>query len=103
MEVSRRSVLGMALSAGTLATRGRLAAQSNPQQAPAPDPLFENTRRSTVSLVHGESRRQNVIDALTAIDEQIKPVLKTKKYVILKPNMVSTVNPLAATNGDALR
>jgi uncharacterized protein (DUF362 family) len=55
-----------------------------------------------VSLIHGESRRKNVTDSLVAIDEQILPVLKTKKYVLIKPNLVSTVNPLAATNADAL-
>lgn len=103
MEVSRRTMLGMALSAATLATRGRSAAQTNLKQAPAPDPLFANPRRSTVSLIHGDSRHKNVLDSLTAIDEQILPVLKTKKYVVIKPNLVSTVNPLAATNADALR
>ena len=43
------------------------------------------------------------MEALVAIDEQIVPVLKTKKSVVIKPNMVSTVNPLAATNADTLR
>ena len=103
MEVSRRMMLGMALSAATLATRGRSAAQTNPKQAPAPDPLFANPRRSAVSLVHGDSRHRNVTESLIAIDDQIRPVLKTKKCVVIKPNLVSTVNPLAATNGDALR
>jgi len=53
--------------------------------------------------VHGgagqgeSSRRKNITDALVAIDDQILPVLKTKQYVVLKPNCVSTV-ALGTTN-----
>ena len=39
---------------------------------------------------------------LTAIDSRSVQCLRTKKYVVIKPNIVSTVNPLAATNADAL-
>jgi uncharacterized protein (DUF362 family) len=67
-----------------------------------PQPYPYVTSRSTVSLARGEqSRRKNITDALVAIDDQILPVLKTKKYVILKPNCVSTV-PLGTTNAEAL-
>ena len=59
--------------------------------------------KSTVSLTRGEDRRQNVIQSLVAIEDQIVPVLRTKKYVVVKPNLVSTVNQLAATHADALR
>jgi uncharacterized protein (DUF362 family) len=38
-----------------------------------------------------------------AIDEQIKPKLKPKKYVVIKPNNVSTFSQLASTHADALR
>jgi uncharacterized protein (DUF362 family) len=100
---SRRTMLGMALSAGVAATRGRAAAQNQPAAAVAPDPLFAYPKRSTVSLVHGDVRRKNTADALAAIDDQILPVLKTKKYVVIKPNMVSTVNQLAATHADTLQ
>jgi uncharacterized protein (DUF362 family) len=58
--------------------------------------------RSAVSLVKGENRRKNIADALAAIDEQIRPALATKKYVIVKPNFVSTTNQLAATHVDAV-
>ena len=54
-----------------------------------------------MSVVKGENRRQMIQDALVAIDDQIRPVLKTKKYVILKPNCVSQV-PLGTTNAEAL-
>ncbi len=59
--------------------------------------------RSTVSLVHGEDRRKNVYEALLAIDEQIRPTLKRKKYVLVKPNNVTTTNQLGASHADALR
>ncbi|NWG14679.1 MAG: DUF362 domain-containing protein [Acidobacteria bacterium] len=59
--------------------------------------------RSVVSLVQGEERRKNIRDSLVAIEDQILPVLRTKKYVVIKPNLVSTVNQLAATHADALR
>ncbi len=68
-----------------------------------PDPFPAVAARSTVSLVHGDDRRKNVYEALAAIDEQIKPKLKSKKYVVIKPNNVATNNQLAATHADALR
>ncbi len=68
-----------------------------------PDPFPALAARSTVALIHGDNRRKNVFDALMAIDEQIKPKLKNKKYVLIKPNNVSTNNQLAATHADALR
>ena len=58
--------------------------------------------RSTVSLVKGESRRKNVTEALTAIDDQIKPFIRKKKYVAIKVNNVSTTNQLAASHADAV-
>jgi uncharacterized protein (DUF362 family) len=58
---------------------------------------------SEVALVSGDDRRKNVLAALTAIDDQIRPKLKQKKVVVIKPNNVSTVNQLAATHVDALR
>jgi len=74
---------------------------------PALRPLFAQTpaaprKHSTVSLVKGENRRKNVSEALAAIDEQIRPALRTKKYVAIKVNNVSTTNQLAATHADAI-
>ena len=60
-------------------------------------------RRSAVSLVKGEDRRKNILDALVAIDDQIRPVLARRRYVIIKPNFVSSSNQLAATHADAIR
>lgn len=74
-------------------------------QAPAelPQPMAPLNRRSRVSLIQGENRRKNVYESLKAIDDQIAPALKRKKYVVIKPNNVSTVRQLAATHADALR
>jgi uncharacterized protein (DUF362 family) len=59
--------------------------------------------RSKVSLIRGENRRTNVYEALKAIDGDLAPALKKKKYVVIKPNNVSTSNPLASTSADTLR
>ena len=48
-------------------------------------------------MIKGDNRRKNVTESLVAINEQILPVLKTKKYVIIKPNALGT------THVDALR
>jgi uncharacterized protein (DUF362 family) len=68
-----------------------------------PDPFPGLASKSTVSLVRGEDRRKNAYEALMAIDDQIKPKLKRKKYVIIKPNNVTTTNQLGATHADAMR
>ncbi len=118
MSISRRRFFNYA--AGTLAgAAGAARAGQNEAQPPAgapsgppmqfdpepwvkqPQPFAYRTNRSTVSLVKGESRRQNMHDALAAIDDQILPVLKTKKYVVLKPNCVSN-RPLGSSNPEAL-
>jgi uncharacterized protein (DUF362 family) len=74
--------------------------------APALRPLVAQIsapqRNSTVALVKGDSRRKNIEQALTAIDDQVRPGLKAKKYVVIKVNNVSTVNQLAATHADAI-
>ena len=57
---------------------------------------------SRVALIHGGDRRKNVRQALEAIDDQIRAGLRHKKYVVIKPNNVSTTNQLAATHVDAL-
>jgi uncharacterized protein (DUF362 family) len=56
-----------------------------------------------VALIGGDDRRKNITSALEAIDDQIKPQLKRKKSVVIKPNLVSTNRQLAATHADALR
>jgi uncharacterized protein (DUF362 family) len=81
-------------------------ANARPGDRPLVDyePFPENTLRPAVSLVHGESRRKNVCDALVAVDDDIGPKLKTKKYVIIKPNIVMAMSKdgLSASNADEI-
>ncbi len=88
-------------STGTLAAGAACWASEAP--AELPQPIVPLNKRSAVSLIRGENRRTNIYEALKAIDEQIVPELKRKKYVVIKPNNVSTVNQLAATHADTLR
>ena len=41
---------------------------------------------AVVALVKGEERRGMVREALELVDDQIRPRLRGKKYVLLKPN-----------------
>lgn len=75
--------------------------------APAMRPLFGQepappADRSTVSLVQGEDRRRMARAALEAIDEQIRPALAARKYVLIKANCVANPNALSATHPDTL-
>lgn len=68
-------------------------------------PLLAQTEpaaRAVVSLVKGKDRRRNAAAALAAIDEQIQPVLRNKKSVLIKTNFVSTWNQLASTHVEAV-
>ncbi len=95
---SRRNFLWAA--AAVTASGTLLRAQDRiPKPAPTPG---SSGRRSVVAVANGASRRQNICESLEAIADQIMPVLKTKKCVVIKPNMVSTSNQLASTHVDAL-
>jgi uncharacterized protein (DUF362 family) len=96
---------GAAAVAGPLAHGRLLFAQQSGQGAEGalPEPVQVYDRRASVALMKGEDRRKNAYQALVEIDDQIRPVLKTKKYVVIKPNIVNTVNQLASTHVDALR
>ncbi len=60
-------------------------------------------RRSTVFIAQGEDRRKNAYDALKAIDKELQEKMKSKRYVVIKPNFVNTFNQLASTHADAVR
>ena len=103
-ECSRRNFLYLA-GAGALAGAAaqNLHAQAEiPPAVPAPS-IYPYEARAAVSLVKGDDRRKNVIEALTAVDQEIAPVLKRKKYVAIKINNVRGTNQLCATHVDALR
>jgi len=102
---SRRNFLYLA-GAGALAgaaSQGRLQGQQEiPPPVPA-IPIYPYETRSPVALLKGEDRRKNVTQALLAVDREIGPAIKRKKYVVIKVNNVSTTNQLAATHVDAVR
>jgi uncharacterized protein (DUF362 family) len=100
---SRRGFFRMGGSAlAGVALSGSAHGQQIPPPVPA-TPVFPYDARSPVSLVKGEVRRKNVTEALLAIDREIRPVLKRKKYVAIKVNNVTARTQLAATHVDALR
>jgi uncharacterized protein (DUF362 family) len=78
------------------------ASLAGPRLLRAATEAEDASSRATVALVHGSERRKSVAEALSLIEEQILPVLRTKKYVVVKPNLVSTQQPLAVTHPDAI-
>jgi uncharacterized protein (DUF362 family) len=104
--ISRRGFLGG--TAAAIAASGRLLYGQEPSTGPAPPPVAtapafgRADRRSVVGLASGESRRKNVCDSLSAIEDRILPRLAAKKYVVIKPNIVNPRNQLASTHVDAL-
>ncbi len=58
-------------------------------------------RRATVALTRRTTRRESVAAALEAIADRVD--LRGVRRVLIKPNFVSTRNPLAATHVDAVR
>ncbi len=86
-------------TAGAQAVSLATAAATLEQNSPFP----YSKSRAVVSLVQGGNRRKNVYDALLAIDDRIAPVLKRKRYVLLKPNGVTPQAPAACTDADAIR
>ncbi len=112
--VSRRNLFqtASAAAAAILSIRGAKAqnvnlageAKQRPRTVtPHPAGFDPYNQRAAVALVKGEDRRKNIFNALVAIDDQIKPKLKAKKYVLIKPNNVGTVNQLGNTHADAIR
>ena len=114
--VNRRSLFQLAGAAALLRKGLAGAQQSKPpaDQPPAPRRLPMNFGghtesfpvpdfRSTVAIAHGNERRKNVYSALKLVDKQLQAKMKGKKYVVIKPNFVNTVNQLAASHADCMR
>jgi len=105
---SRRNLFQVAGAAAGAMLGGRLATaqEQKPVRRPMgghPDPFPPLATRSTVSMIQGDDRRKIIYESLLAIDDQIRPKLKNKKYILIKPNNVTTTNQLGATQADALR
>jgi uncharacterized protein (DUF362 family) len=117
MSYSRRNLFQLAGAAAATMIGGRLASaqqKTPPSDAAArqamrgfmmtnPEPFPALQTRSAVAIVQGENRRKMIYDSLMAVDDLIRPKLKKKKSVVIKPNNVSTTVQLAATHADALR
>jgi len=99
MTLSRRRFV-QAAGSGLLLKSSLLNAERTPVKAGGAHTA--PSAASQVALVHGEDRRKNVYEALVGIDSQIAAGLRGKKYVVIKPNNVSTDRQLAATHVDAL-
>jgi len=100
--ISRRQFLGRAGTGLLLAESQLLQAQRTSAMSPHA-PSAPVPSQSNVAVIHGQERRKIVHVALAAIDEQIKPKLAGKRYVVIKPNGLAAENPLASTHGDTLR
>jgi uncharacterized protein (DUF362 family) len=108
MPFSRRSFFATAAGASALCPAARLLGQQSAAPAAIPPaidlPVFNpNLPRSTVALIKGEDRRKNVHDAIMQLDAELRPELAKKSYVLIKPNLVSATNQLAAAHADAIR
>jgi uncharacterized protein (DUF362 family) len=97
----RTGTLNERMTMPNMSRRAFLAAATS--GAPLLSQVSSYGQRAVVSLVQGEDRRKNVYHALMAIDDQIRPALKRKKYVLIKPNTVAVNNQLGCTHADALR
>jgi uncharacterized protein (DUF362 family) len=104
-EMERRTLFQLATAAALL--RKRATAQQAPQRRPGngghPESFPSADGRSTVAISQGDARRKNVYNALKAIDKELQAKMKGKKYAVIKPNFVNTVNQLAASHADSMR
>jgi uncharacterized protein (DUF362 family) len=102
---SRRDFLRAAFLAGGAVALGgsrRLLAAEDEAAGPRLAPSLAAPGLSRVGLIKGESRRTNVIEALKAIEKDVRRGLEGKKRVLIKPNFVHTSVALAATQGEAV-
>jgi uncharacterized protein (DUF362 family) len=93
--------------AAALLRKNLEAQQAPPQRRPGngghPETFPGVDTRSTVMIQQGEDRRKNAYLALQAIDKDLQAKMKGRKYVVIKPNFVNTVNQLAASHADTMR
>ncbi|MGA2724682.1 MAG: DUF362 domain-containing protein [Bryobacteraceae bacterium] len=109
--MNRRRFLAFTAGAGALA-----AQQAERKRAPSPgtqwdprmgvadaDKLFKySDRRPMASLIKGDNRRKNVFNALAGVDDQVRPGLNRKKYVLIKVNGLAPGRNIGSTNLDCV-
>jgi uncharacterized protein (DUF362 family) len=101
---SRRGFLKAGLMTGAgalLASRWARAAEVvTPTSTPAA-PLPAAAGPSRVALTNGDNRSDNIFRALKSLGPEIQQAIGARR-VVIKPNLVSTENQLAATHADSL-
>lgn len=99
---TRRDFLRHTILAGGALTLfgGRTAMVEAAEPTPAAAPATPGESR--VALIKGDNRTRNILEALKAIEPDVRRGLEGKKRVLIKPNFVSTTVPLAATQADAV-
>ncbi len=104
-DFSRRNFFHLAGAGALVGAAGEFRLNAQQQYPPAvpATPIFPYADRAPVSLVKGDNRRKNVLDALVGVDREVRPAMARKKYVLIKVNNVNTDKQLAATHVDALR
>jgi uncharacterized protein (DUF362 family) len=93
----RKNVAAQQAKQAQQSSQRRLGAGSHTEDFPALD------RRATVGIQQGNDRRKNVYNSLKIIDRELRMKMQGKKYVVIKPNFVNTVNQLAASHVDCMR
>jgi len=87
------------LKATTCGVIGGLAALTLPKVAKS-SPLSQKPTRA--ALIKGDSRADNIFNALKTIEGDIKRGLARKKRVVIKPNFVGVDKQLCATHVDGV-
>ena len=98
MSLTRRSFIVGAAAAQGLALKG----QVDPRVGTRQIAYNYSDRRARVSLIKGENRRKIIFEALMAIDDQIRPALKARKYVLIKPNGVDPSRTIVSTQAETV-
>jgi uncharacterized protein (DUF362 family) len=106
--LSRRGML----QASAAALAGIAPAQAAKKDLPPAAPVFRRRggrklfqpagETSTVALIKGNARRENIFKSLKLIEDQVFSGIGNKQ-ILIKPNFVQTSRQLAATPADAIR
>ncbi len=111
-QLSRRDMmksLGIGVAAVATTSVTELKAYAGHTEAP---PIYRSrggrslyqqpTEPSSVALIKGNDRSENIYKALKLIENEVLSGIKGKQ-ILIKPNFVQTSNQLAATHVDAIR